>query len=444
MRNNSTFRRKSTSVAGRVRPRSRYLAIGRCACVVVALCATVRAVRADLVLLEGGRRVTGHVLESESNEHVLVVRLRSRETIELQRQRVREVLPGGAAVERYVRIRDNYPDTAEGQWQLAEWCREHRLRDLREKHLRRVVQLDPDHETARRVLGYVHHEGRWITREEHMADRGFVRYRGRWVLSQEKALLEEERRRERASRKWFGKVKLWAAYVRDAELGKQQLGLRRLHEITDPAAIAALDGLLAADEDDRVRLLFVEVVADIDDFEATRLLVLHALEDSSDEVRWAAVDALVERQDPGALRMFVQALESRDNLRVRRAAVALGEMGDTSVVLDLVDALVTRHRVATRARRGTGIGFSVGSTGLSAGGDASQPGAGLPFGAPVVGGMRLAAGNPRKVLYEDVENSEVLFALNELTGENFGYDQEAWRQFWADANRPDGPAPAVP
>ena len=54
----------------------------------------------------------------------------------------------------------------EGQWKLAEWCHEHGLPDQRKTHLQRVIELDPDHVEARRLLGYSKIDGKWMTQEE--------------------------------------------------------------------------------------------------------------------------------------------------------------------------------------------------------------------------------------------------------------------------------------
>ena len=51
----------------------------------------------------------------------------------------------------YERIRPTYADTAEAQWELAQWCREHKLPAQRTVHLRRVIELDPEHVEARRA-----------------------------------------------------------------------------------------------------------------------------------------------------------------------------------------------------------------------------------------------------------------------------------------------------
>ena len=83
-------------------------------------------------------------------------------------------------------------DTAAAQWELAQWCREHKLSAEREVHLRRVIELDPDHVEARRALGYSKIDGQWTTQEEAMTKRGYVRYKGQWKTPQEVEIAEEQ------------------------------------------------------------------------------------------------------------------------------------------------------------------------------------------------------------------------------------------------------------
>ena len=51
---------------------------------------------------------------------------------------------------------------------LAEWARGAGLDEQAEHELRAVLRLDADHAGARRALGYVRHDGTWVTREQRM------------------------------------------------------------------------------------------------------------------------------------------------------------------------------------------------------------------------------------------------------------------------------------
>ena len=74
------------------------------------------------------------------------------------------------------------PDTAEGNWIMADECRKRGLASQRELHLEGVLKHDPEHAAARKTLGYGKVDGRWVKTEDWMTDRGYVRHRGSWRL----------------------------------------------------------------------------------------------------------------------------------------------------------------------------------------------------------------------------------------------------------------------
>ena len=77
---------------------------------------------------------------------------------------------------------------------------ERQLREQREIHLERIIELQPDHEQARSVLGYQRKDGKWITRDELMVKRGYVKGPRGWELPQEVKLREERRMRDLSER----------------------------------------------------------------------------------------------------------------------------------------------------------------------------------------------------------------------------------------------------
>lgn len=91
------------------------------------------------------------------------------------------------------------PLDAEGNFQAATWAREKGLVARSTDLYRKVLLMNPDHEGARKALGYTKHEGRWLTEEELLEAKGYVRHEGRWVTREERErLLEAEERRRLA------------------------------------------------------------------------------------------------------------------------------------------------------------------------------------------------------------------------------------------------------
>ncbi|MHC5049430.1 MAG: hypothetical protein ACYTGK_02335 [Planctomycetota bacterium] len=77
------------------------------------------------------------------------------------------VWAGATAEEKYQsRLAKIGAEDAKGHYRLAMWCRRHKLPLRAEECLKRVLQLDENHEGARRQLGYVRYRGRWVRKED--------------------------------------------------------------------------------------------------------------------------------------------------------------------------------------------------------------------------------------------------------------------------------------
>jgi hypothetical protein len=329
-------------------------------------------------------------------------------------------LPKDAVEKRIVRrpaeielekLRHQHPDTVEGQWALAEWCRTNGLTEPRKQFLQRVIELDPDHADARRHLGYGKFDGKWQTRDEVQTSRGYVKHKGKWMLPQEVEAMQATEREGAERKQWFQKIELWRGWYvgnRSAE------GKANLLAIKDPLAVEALASRMNTDHNDVVRLLVVEVLANIGNDAALRVLAQRSLDDPNQEVRLTCVDYLAKNSRPTIVKLFIDKLRDKDNNVINRAGIALKRLKDPTSTGALIEALVTKHKILISP--GTPAGQTTTSFSNMGGGFA-------------------AGGAKPQYINQPYENQDVLDALIAITGANFNFDVVAWKKWYASQRR---------
>jgi hypothetical protein len=152
-----------------------------------ALLALALPAPADEIVLKNGRTLVGEATESGDS----VVFEKSGIRMEIRKDEVLEVRKAPTAKEelakRLAELAKAEKPSAEAFHRLGLWCGGKGLKaeakDLQEK----AIALDPDHEGARRALGFVRADGKWRPEEEVMAEKGLVRSGGRWVTKEEAA-----------------------------------------------------------------------------------------------------------------------------------------------------------------------------------------------------------------------------------------------------------------
>ncbi|HEX3656447.1 MAG TPA: HEAT repeat domain-containing protein [Pirellulales bacterium] len=376
-------------------------------------CLAPAVARADTFMLKTGGKVEGTLANpDETPREKYVIKLDAGGEITLTRDQVKEVQRKRPAEVEYDKIRATFPDTVDGQWALAEWCREQKLTEARKVHLKRVIELDPDHAAARGALGYGRFDGQWKTQQEVMSERGYVEYKGRWRLPQEVEILEEQRKSELAEKTWYTNLKRWREWLSS---DRHDEATKCILDIRDPFAVAAIKRQLDNETEQSVRVLMVNALANIGSPAAVQLLAGLSLDDTNDEVRQTCIDHLDNSPSPEVVAFYIQKLHDKDNNIVNRAAIGLARMKDTSAIPPLVDALVTTHKfklVTGQPQGSYTTSFGPNGTGFGVGG-----------------------GGP-KIITQEMHNPSVLEALVLLTPNvNFNYDVAAWKRWLATQRR---------
>jgi hypothetical protein len=372
---------------------------------IAAVCAATRA-RADVFRLESGGQIEGEWLnQAEQPLTRYLVRTADGVTLTLAVHQVKEAVRQSPAELEYRKVAPTIADTLDAHWSLAEWCHKSGLTKQREAHLRRMVELDPNHQQARYALGYQFLKGEWISRSDFRRQEGYEFYKGKWRTPQEIEILETAARIELAEKDWLIKLRRWRANLNEPD--KAKLAYESLVAIRDPVAVKPLGELFARERARPVKLLYADILASIQSDAAIGVLVERTLADFDEEVFYYCLDKLVKLQPPHAADPFVAALKDASNFRVNRAAVALGKLNDPSTVSPLIDALITQHVRVTPGRAGpnaTTTAFSDSGT----------------F-------MKQNEGPHVQIVH--TQNQQVLDALSKMTGASFGFDQRAWR-YW--------------
>jgi hypothetical protein len=220
--------------------------------------------------------------------------------------------------------------------------------------------------------------------------------------------------------------------------------------IRDADAVGPLMRVFGAD-DPSGRKLLARVLATISGPESTSALIRQLLWDPDDDVRGVVYDRLKERDEPGVVPQLIRALKTPNLNVINRAAWALGNLGVMDAIPKLIPVLVSSDLQIVMVspddpNQGAGpggpmvpLGFSKNGNVAAVGTPVVSPYGGVAYAATVVPYGTFQAGTlptaPRLpepgVATVTYKNVEVLKALEKLTGQDFGYDSEAWANWFS-------------
>lgn len=367
------------------------------------------AAREEFTLQSGGR-IAGELLNpNQVPQTDYVVRTDDGVVFKIHRSQVVKRDYHRPEVDTYERIWPRFADTVEDQWKIAEWCRENTLLEQRQHHLNRILHLDPDHEEARRVLGYTRRDGRWTTRDDQLRNQGYVMYEGDWRTPQEVQLIEEDRERTNAQKEWLAKLKTYRDQLASASGAD---GARRaILAMNDPAAIKALGQALMDESDPHIRELYLNALGNVGTDHAAMLLATAYMKEPIDELKYTCLDHLKGKHV--AVEFFVGFLSSSKIDEVNSAGFALGYLEDPSAIEPLIRSLVTVHKVRVKQGNSGQTSSTFGSN----------------------GGTGFTAGGSDKIFDVPNQNRAVLDALVKLTGQTYGFNTIQWKSWHAAQRR---------
>jgi hypothetical protein len=444
--------------------------------------AAATPVRADRIVIRGGGEIRGVVLpqDGESTGIVRVLTPTASRPMEFRGDQIREVVADPAdPLHEYVERSSRAGQTGAERVELASWCERNGLSGPAQIEYRRAIEAEPQNAVARKKLGYVYHNGTWLTYAEQKRAQGLVQYKGKWLAPEEKAEQERQQAFGAAQKTWARRLSDLRRRWLGPDAAARESAEGELLALRDPAAAAPLARVFGGD-DPSIRIRVAQWLGGIPGEEAREELIRLVLREESHEVRQAALRELDSRREGETPARLVEALKAKEQIIVSRAAWALGTLGVTEAIPRLIAALVRVETQTVMEPGGGGMGVAFGTVGpgpVIPGGAAvgAVPGATVGVGpayaagpsipvltGPVVGngvvaygatsvpfgaftGFATGGANPNAPVIRDVtnvyRNEEVLLALRTLTGVDHGFDQAAWRRWFAEEFRPAGVPP---
>ena len=138
-------------------------------------------VQADVVHLKNGEVIEGVVMEDSKTGRV---EIRSGEggSVVLPRGEISRIEKKKAPTDEFdARWEQVAKDDLDSLEDLIVWARNHQLQTRARTAARKALEIDSNNDLARKILGFVLFENRWILESELKKKKGLVRFEGEWM-----------------------------------------------------------------------------------------------------------------------------------------------------------------------------------------------------------------------------------------------------------------------
>jgi hypothetical protein len=378
---------------------------------------------AGKIQVAGGGQLTGEVkrtVKPDGSTSHAVVRIDDDLSIAVAGAFVRRAVED-EGLEEYRQRAAAVGDDAEAHFQLARWCKSKTLLAQQHFHLARAIDIDPDHKLARGALGYVLHPTQkgWISFEKLRRDQGLVKDgKGQWVLPEVLASRTITDENDKQAKLWIRQLRRLHSIAARGDAASAE-AIAEIQAIDDPLATLAIASELLRSRNSKIdirnlRLVYVRLLGKLKNNDAVRTLAEIGVNEPDALIREEALRQLTEYGASSAVASYLPMLASNSAAEVDRAARALMFFPNPELAFTYVNALVTEQKSRTQVGSG-GTDASFGNNGVS----------GLSQGAKIV------------ELTTPVRHPDVLRLLQSIApGENYGYDEAAWRNYFATLRNP--------
>jgi len=153
---------------------------------------------ADDVYLRGAGSISGRITKQTDT---MVMVDNGDGIIGVPLTRVERIVKSRSPLDDYdERARKLGPKDVDGWRSLGHWAAEAGISTQSEQAYKKVLDVAPEDREAREALGYVFHDGRWMTEDDSFRARGFVQYDGEWMTPAEMQAAQADAASEHARR----------------------------------------------------------------------------------------------------------------------------------------------------------------------------------------------------------------------------------------------------
>jgi hypothetical protein len=330
----------------------------------------------------------------------------------------------------------------DAQLRLAAWCLENGLKEEAMVHYYAVTRLGPSRDIAWIRLGYKKHKDHWVKPDDLAAQK-----------------LESERQK-RADSHWKPRLEKLRDAIESSVETRRLKAERELYQVTDPRAVPSIWKTFG-NGNEKMRLLAVELLAQIEGPTASFWLTVLALDKSSAEVRKRAARALAHRDPRDVIGRLITLIHTPLKYEVKRGLVP-GSTGVLMVEGERFDFQRQYRMPVYDTRLMPPVSVTVRPTAFDGPNSTATPAeaaaassvaSGLLRAATYQAGTMLAEAMEEtqsrinrlnRTLDDDIRNIEeanaqinetndaVLPILETLTGQKLGADPQPWQKWWAD------------
>ena len=191
----------------------------------------------------------------------------------------------------YRNVREKHTNNAASQTDMARWCVKHRMEDQAKAHYSNVLSMAPDHQEARRQLGYVMLNGTWVSPQE-IAD---ARQR---IESVQVSLSRRTPELEKLLKK-----------MGSSNRQARQLARDELMRVKDPDYVPAIESMLCS-QGGETSLLGVKLLKEMKAKEAAQSLAWQAVFSPWEPVQRAAANALKDQEKANYVPLLLGAMQA--------------------------------------------------------------------------------------------------------------------------------------